>query len=147
KLPIETRLQIYTNIPIYRSFLTLHTSYYLVTYVSMYLKASLPMKEVLEQIGKHEKLPILAYYAQQIHVKLGEGNSISNAIEHLYFLDKHTELIFAKGINEKNLEKDLSVYAMFLGEKLRKNMGKLIQWIQPIAFTSIAIFIVFVYVT
>lgn len=147
QIPIETQLNIYKKIPFYRSFLTLYTSYYLVTYISMYLKASLPMREVVKQLKSHDRLTILAYYGEEIDMQLEAGQSLATAVNQLYFIDRHTKGIFSRSMDQSSFEKDLSVYAVFLGEKIRNKLVKIIQFIQPVIFSIVAFFIIFVYLT
>ena len=39
----------------------------------MYLKASLPMREVVKQLKSHDRLTILAYYGEEIDMQLEAG--------------------------------------------------------------------------
>src|SRR5699024_7197881 len=138
RIPVETQLHLYKKIPIYRSFFTLYTTYYLVTYISMYLKASLPMKKVIEQLEKHDRLIVLAHYGKEIRIQLEAGQSLEAAVGQLYFIDDRTKTLFSQTLNDHTFEKELSIYAIFLGDKIKSKMGRILQLIQPVVFTLVA---------
>src|SRR5699024_11015215 len=72
-LPVHKRIKIYQSIPIYRTFMTLQTSYQLAVHFSTLLKTGMPIKNILQTIAKQQKLPIIAYYASLMTMQLTKG--------------------------------------------------------------------------
>lgn len=146
-LPIEKQLKIYRAIPLYRSFLKLQTSFYFATHFSSLLKTGMSFKEILDQMTQQKKLPIISYYAQQMTSELSRGVHIASLLTVFSFLEGQLTNIFSKNADAQALEKDLSMYAELLMEEIQRKIMKIITLVQPIFFTILAGFIIFIYIT
>lgn len=146
KLTIEQKLKVYNRIPIYRTFLTIQTSFLFATHLSSLLKTGLPIKNILTILADQEKLPILSYYASRLTDELSQGIYINTLLTKLDFITPQLSIIFQKNADSDALEKDLSVYAEHLTEELHRKLVKLLVTIQPIFFVILACFIVFIYI-
>lgn len=144
---IKYQIAIYKKIPLYRSFLTMQTSYYFATHLSMFLKAGMPMKEILENISKQNKLPILAYYGQLMIEQLKNGVYIDALLKKLPLFENQLGNIFQKNNNIEALEQDLSAFAQFISETLERKIMQMITMIQPVFFFILASFIILIYLT
>jgi len=147
QLSIEQKINIYTKIPIYNYFLTLQTSFYFATHFSMFLKAGMSFKDILDHMGKQMKLPIIAFYAQRMTEQLGKGLYVTYLLESFPLLEKRVAQIFHKNNNDEALEQDLRAYADILAETFQTNMLRIMAFIQPVFFVVLACFIIFIYVT
>src|SRR5690606_18162351 len=66
KVSIQNKLRLYKNIPIYKNYVTMQTSYFFATHFSSLLKTGMSYKEILEHMANQQKLPIISYYAKII---------------------------------------------------------------------------------
>ena len=147
KLPIEKQLNVYRTIPLYRSFLKLQTSFYFATHFSSLLKTGMSFKEILDHMTRQKKLPIISYYAQQMTSELSRGVHIASLLTVFTFLEGQLTTIFSKNADAQALEKDLSIYAELLMEEIQRKIVKIITFVQPVFFTILAGFIIFIYIT
>src|SRR5699024_8160530 len=147
RISIEQQIKLFQKIPFYRKFLKLYTSYYFSTHVSMFLKSDLPFKEIMENMSRQKKLPILSHYATLLTEQLQQGVYVDSLLSSFYFIDNQISTIFQKNINADSLEQDLSMYADFTADKLQRKMEQLLTYIQPVFFITLASFIIFIYIT
>lgn len=146
-MAIESQIKIYSKIPFYRTYITLQNSYYFATHISMFLKAGMPMKEVLENMRKQTKLPILSHYATLMTEQLKNGLYIDQLLLNLSLIDIQLAKIFQKNNNNDALEKDLTAFADILSETLERKIMQIITLIQPVFFVILACFIIIIYMT
>jgi len=146
-LPVHKRIKIYQSIPIYRTFMTLQTSYQLAVHFSALLKTGMPIKNILQTIAKQQKLPIIAYYASLMTMQLTKGYHLSHTIKQLPLIEPQLTYILQQHTQMSALEKDLTTYTELLTEDIKFQMQKMITMIQPIIFAIIASFIIFIYIT
>lgn len=147
KVSTDKQISLYEKLPIYRSFKRMETSYYFATHMSMFLKAGLSIKDILKNMSEQEKLPILAYYAQLMTISLKSGYYIDHLLQSLSLMERQLATIFQKNNNTESLEQDLTTYADFLAENLEQKVLKIITFIQPVFFVTLACFIIFIYIT
>lgn len=145
KVSIAKQIKLYNYIPIYRNYLSLQTSFLFATHLSTLLKTGMSIKDILENMSKQKKLPIIAYYSSLMTTELSKGLYVENLLSQLTFLEKQLAIIFQKNTDISALEKDLTVYADLLTEELHRKVMKAITFIQPAFFIIIAAFIVFIY--
>ncbi|MHA6250983.1 competence type IV pilus assembly protein ComGB [Oceanobacillus sp. CAU 1775] len=147
RIPINKQLKILNRIPIYRNYLRLQTSFQFATHFSSLLKAGLSLKQTLNELSKHEKLPIIKYYADLITLDLNRGFHLSILLSELPFLEKQLVAIFQKNNDIQSLENDLSIYSEVLMEEIHRKILSMITLIQPIFYIILACFIVFIYIS
>lgn len=147
KLPIETQMQLFNSIPIYRSFLKLQTSFLFAMHFNTLLKTGMSFKEILHQMANQQKVPIIAYYSGLMTAELTKGLHITYLLSQFTFLEKQLASIFQKNADISSLEKDLTVYAELLTEEIQRKIIKTITYVQPLFFLILASFIIFIYVT
>lgn len=145
KVPIEKQLKLYNSIPLYRNLVKMQTSFLFATHFSTLLKAGLPYKEILIFLANQTKLPIIAYYSNQMIDDLKKGIHLAHVLSEYTFLDYQLTNIFQKNTNHYALEKDLSIYAHMLLEDIENNTIKVITYLQPAFFLIIACFVIFIY--
>src|SRR5690625_3586563 len=126
KLSIEQKIAIYTKIPIYKYFLTLQTSFYFAIHFSMFLRAGLSLREILEHMEKQKKLPIIAFYSSKMKVQLSKGLYVTYLLESFTLLEKQVVHIFYKNNNDEALEQDLRAYADIIAETIQHKLMRLI---------------------
>lgn len=147
KMPINKQIRVYKAIPVYRNIIKIQTSFFFATHFSTLLKAGLPYKEILTFMATQKKLPIIAYYSNQMINDLNKGIHITHLISHFIFLDQQLTSIFQKNANTQELEKDLIMYAQILLEDIENKTIRIITYVQPIFFIILASFVIFIYVT
>lgn len=147
KISISQQINFYKYIPIYNVFIRLHTSFLFATHLSSLLKTGMPLKDILHNMSRQNKLPIIAYYSSIMMNGLSKGSPISLLMVNLSFLEDQLTRIFQKNTHMNALEKDLVAYADLLIEELHRKVMKSITLIQPIFFIILASFIVFIYIT
>lgn len=147
KLSLEKRLQIYGKVPVYRDFLRMQTTFYFATHLSMFLKTGMSIKNILEYMEKQEELPIIAYYAGIMQRHLMNGYYLNDLLRTLPMIDNQLAHVFQKNNNTDALEKDLATYADFIAENLEQKIMRFITLVQPIFFSVLGFFIIFIYVT
>lgn len=145
RIPIQTQLQIYNRIPFYRSFLTVQTTFFFATHMSMLLKTGMSINNILKKMASQNKLPIISYYSKLVKEELASGIHYINLLKQLPFLEKQFANLFQKDSNKYQLEKDLSSYAQMLADQIEQKMMRIITIIQPIFFIVLGCFIIFVY--
>ena len=147
KIAIETKIKLYNKIPIFRNYLTLQTSYYFSTHISMFLKAGLSMKEILQAITNQDKLPIIRHYANLMKEQLTQGQKVDHLLMALPFIEKQLSYIFQKNDDHDSLQRDLTAYVHYISEQMEQKIMRFIQLIQPTIIVMLGLFIIFVYVT
>lgn len=145
KITITKQIKLYEAIPVYRSFVKMKTSFLFATHFSTLLKAGLPYKDILNFLANQSKLPIIAYYSNQMMDDLNKGIHLTHVISQYTFLDRQLTIIFEKHANHHALEKDLTVYAQMLLEDIENITMKTITYLQPAFFILIACFVIFIY--
>lgn len=147
KFRIQTQLVIYKRIPIYRQYLRLQTSFQFATHLSTQLKTGISLKDILYNMSRQKKLPIVAYYTSLMTNELNAGIPLFHLMSKLDLLEKQLTEIFQKNTNNHALEKDLEVYADILTDELQRKIMKAITLIQPIFLIIVACFVIFIYMT
>lgn len=145
KLPIEVQMKHYKMLPFYRSFIRMQTSYYFTAHISMFLQTGMSMKEILQQMVRQQKLPIIAYYAKRMQMQLQNGFQLGHLINSFYFIESQIAHIFDQHQNNDSLEQDLRAYADFVIENMERKVSRAMMIIQPVFFIILASFIVFIY--
>lgn len=146
-IPIDTQLKVLNRLPIYRKFLKLQTSFQFATHFSSLLKAGLSLKQILSELSKQTRLPIINYYTDLITLDLNRGFHLSTLLSELPFIERQLANIFQKNNDIQSLEKDLNVYSEVLMEEMQRKIVATITLIQPVFYIIIAIFIVFIYIS
>lgn len=147
KVSIESRLKFYQNIPFLRSYLRMQTSFLFATHLSTLLKTGMSIKDILQNLNKQTKLPIISYYTTLMTDELQRGRYFIHTMSEFYFFEPSLKFIFQKNEDLHALEKDLAVYADMLVEEIERKVIKSITLIQPVFFIVLACFIIFIYVT
>ncbi|SFD53734.1 competence-related pilin export protein ComGB [Lentibacillus persicus] len=145
KISIESRIKLYSMLPVYRHYKTMEISFLFASHLSSLLTTGLSMKEILENMAKQKKQPILAHYAALLTSELSKGIYITSMLGSMRFIDNQISLIFQKNADKEALEKDLAIYAEFQTEEMHRKIMKAITYIQPIFFLILASLIVFIY--
>lgn len=146
-VPIEKQMKLYNQVPIFRTFLKLQTSFFFATHFSNLLKTGMSFKEILEHMTHQQKLPIIAHYSTLMTTELTRGLHITSLISQFAFLERQLTTIFRNNADVQVLEKDLTVYAGMLMEEIERKIIKAITFIQPLFFIILASFIIFIYIT
>jgi competence protein ComGB len=147
KIPIDYQLKLFQLIPIYRSYVTLNTSYLLATHVSSLLQTGISIKDVLAILMAQPKLNIISHYASRLTEGLNQGLHLSLLLHSFRFINPQLASIFQKNSNADTLEKDLAVYAIFLTDELHQKIMRTITYIQPIFFTLLGIVVILIYLS
>ncbi|WP_249871109.1 competence type IV pilus assembly protein ComGB [Oceanobacillus saliphilus] len=147
RLPIEKQLKVYESIPIYRSILKLQTSFHFAAHFGSLLKTGMSFREILQHMSKQTRLPIIAYYSQQMNTELSKGLHIASLLSVFTFLENQLTAIFHKNVDVHALEKDLNIYSELLMEEIQRKITKNITLIQPVFFLILACFVIFIYIT
>lgn len=147
KISMSKQITLFSYIPIYNSYLRLHTSFLFATHLSTLLKTGMPLKDILDNVAKQNKLPIIAYYSSIMMNELSKGSPISLLTTNFSLFEEQLTTIFQKNTHMDALEKDLVAYADLLIEEIHRKVMKVITLIQPIFFVGLASFIVFIYLT
>lgn len=145
KWPIEHQVKLYEKAPIYRAYLRLQISYYFATHISMFLQTGMSMKDILQQMSKQRKIPILAYYTSLMQAQLQQGFQLDHLLMNFYFIEKQIALIFESNHNHDSLAKDLSAYGDYVIEEMERKIAKMMMLIQPVFFMFLGCFIIFIY--
>src|SRR5690625_323707 len=144
---IETQVKIYEKIPIIRSILRVHTSLHIATHVAMFLQAGLSLKQTFEQMGRQDKFLIVQYYVTKMHETLQKGVSLGPLLQQLCFVDHQLSQLFQKNERIESLTKDLFAYSDYMTDYIERTVLRFIMLIQPVFFTLLALFIIFIYLS
>lgn len=147
KIAIDLQIKLITKVPFVNTYTKMQTSYYFATHMSMLLKTGMSIKDILKNMSRQMKLPILAYYAQLMTSHLSKGYYVSSLLTELALLEEQLGEIFQNNSNASTLEQDLTAYADLLAENIQLKMMKIMAYIQPLFFILLASLIVFIYVT
>jgi competence protein ComGB len=147
RLEMDKQIQLYERIPFYRSYLRLQTSFMFASQFSTLIKTGLSFKDILEQMTKQKKQPIISYYSSLMINQLSEGRHLSTLLSQFRFLEKPLTDIFQKNNNTETLEMDLMVYAEVLMEETERKIVRMMTYIQPVFFIIIGCFVLFIYLT
>src|SRR5699024_4045855 len=63
KVSIDKRIRFYSLLPVYRQYKTMEVSFLFAAHLSSLLSTGLSIKEILINMSKQKKQPILAHYA------------------------------------------------------------------------------------
>lgn len=146
KLPMQTKIMIYSKIPFLRSFMKMQTSYYFAIHLSMLLKAGIPLQECLLIMNKQPKLPILSHYSSQLTEKLNRGQQVYAILTTFELFEEQFVVLFQKNSDIAALERDLSSYADLLAEQIEQKIMRIIMFIQPVFLVILAFSIIFIYI-
>ncbi|MFD1412767.1 type II secretion system F family protein [Oceanobacillus jeddahense] len=146
-ISLETKMNWYKRAPLYRSYLRKQTSFHFATLYSSLLQTGMPMKEILKYMSKQRKLPIISYYAKQMQLEYFKGRSIHGLLTTMGFLESHLTDILSSNMDAKSLSKDLAIYADVSIDTMYQRLQKRIVYIQPIFFSIIGAFIIFIYIS
>ncbi|RKQ37780.1 competence type IV pilus assembly protein ComGB [Oceanobacillus halophilus] len=147
KIPIERRIQLYTKIPLYRTYIKTQTSYFFATHFSSLLKTGMSIKEILQHMSQQPKSTIISFYSSILTEELSQGVHLTYILSGLPLLETQLTSIFQKNTNAETLEKDLELYAELLVEEIQFKTMKTITILQPVFFLFLGAFIIFIYVT
>lgn len=146
-IPTGQMVDIIRKIPLYNQYKRLQTSFQFAAHFSSLLKAGLSLREILQELKKQTKLPILSYYAALLSDHLERGLHISELLQDLPLIDKQLALIFQKNATVHVLEMDLSLYGELMLEEMHR---KIIQWttlVQPIFYIVLGLFVILIYLS
>src|SRR5690625_3212335 len=121
KFKIETQIKLYALIPIYRKILSLQTSFQFATHLSTLLDTGMSIKDILTNMTKQDRLPIIAHYSALIIEKLRQGLHIDQLLSELMFFDGQLAAIFEENVDNEALAKDLAIYAELDRKSTRLN--------------------------
>lgn len=144
---MEKQIKFYSKLPIVKSILSMQTSFYFATHMSMLLTTGISMKHVLTILSKQKQLYIVSYYAQKMKSHVSKGQPLQTLFPQLFLLEKELGKIFHQNNNHYSLQKDLTIYANLLAENIQRKMMRMITIIQPIFFIVLASFIIFIYIS
>ncbi len=147
KLPLETQIDFYTRTPLLRHYVRMQTSFYFATYVGLFLKTGLSMKQIIEHLEKQEEFPIIRHYASVMLQHLNKGQYLDTLLHSFPLIDPQLADLFKKHNHIEELEKDLAAFADFLAEELEYKTRRAIMFIQPATFLLLGIFIIIIYVS
>lgn len=147
KISLETKLSLYRKIPLYRSYVKRQTSFHFAALYSSLLQTGMPMKELLHYMSRQTRLPIISYYAKQMQLEYFRGRSIQGLLTTMKFLDRHLTDILSSNMDAVNLAKDLAIYAEISIDTMYQRLQKRIIYIQPVFFSIIGAFIIFIYIS
>lgn len=147
RISIERKLAFYRNIPVFRTYLKMQTSFLFASHLSTLLKTGMSMKEILIHLNSQSKLPIISYYTSLMTDELQKGRFYIHTMSQFYFFEPSLKSIFQKNEDSTALEKDLVAYSEMLVEEMERKIIKFLTLIQPIFFIILACFIIFIYVT
>lgn len=147
RIPMDKQLKLLNQLPIYRRFIRLQTSFQFATHFSSLLKAGLSLKQILHELTKQQRLPIINFYADLLTNDLNRGFHLNALLSELPFIEKQLANIFQKNSDISALEKDLNLYSEILMEEIQRKIISAITFIQPIFYVFLAIFIVLIYVS
>jgi competence protein ComGB len=147
KLSIEMQIKMVNALPIYRKITKLQTSFHFAIHFSTLLKTGMPYKDILDHMAEQTQLPVLSHYSLMIKKELTKGVPIASLISQFSLLEKQLTNIFQNTQNAGALEKDLTIYAELLTEEIERKTIKTITYIQPVFFSILAGFIMFIYIT
>jgi len=145
KVSIDKRIRFYSLLPVYRQYKTMEVSFLFAAHLSSLLSTGLSIKEILINMSKQKKQPILAHYASLLTAELSKGIYITSLLANLPLFDKQISAIFQKNADTEELEKDLSIYAEFQTEEMHRKIMKAITYIQPLFFLILASLVIFIY--
>lgn len=146
RFPIHKKVNWYQNIPIFRRYLKFHTTFQLASQISSSLKAGLSFKEILRYLSTQVQFPIVAYYADLMMQALQQGLHLEQLLRELPLIDSQLAIIFQKYHNVQMLQQDLTIYADWLIENMQEKTMNLIEMIQPVFFSFLALLIILMYV-
>lgn len=133
-ISLETKMTLYSRIPLYRSYIKRQTSFHFAALYSSLLQTGMPMKELLHYMSRQTKLPIISYYAKQMQLEYFRGRSVQGLLTTMDFLDKHLTDILSSNMDAANLAKDLAIYAEISIDTMYQRLQKRIVYIQPVFF-------------
>jgi len=134
-------------LPVYRKITKLQTSFHFAIHFSTLLKTGMPYKDILDHMTEQKQLPVLSHYSLMIKKELTKGIPIASIISQFSLLEKQLTNIFQNTQNTGALEKDLTIFAELLTEEIERKTIKTITYIQPVFFSILAGFIMFIYIT
>lgn len=147
KIPMEIQLKVIKMIPIYRSYVTLNTSFLLATHISSLLQTGISIKDVLLILKEQPKQNIVSHYAHILIDGLNQGIHLSLLLHNFSFIKQELASIFQKNSNADTLEKDLAVYATFLTDDLHQKIMRTITYIQPVFFILLGLVVILIYLS
>jgi len=144
---IEQRINHLKKIPLINYLMTLHTTFLFSTQLSTLLKSGLTLKNTLAHLAKQSQMPIISHYSKLLIQDYRKGGDAVHLLHHFPLIDQQLALLFQNQTNMKDLAKDLAVYNQILFDEFEHSIMKIIQMIQPIFFSLLAIFIILMYIS
>lgn len=145
KLSILERFEIFMKVPILNTYLKDYWSTFFFFEWGQLLKSGCSLQEIIIIMKGEDASNVLKETGYFLAGQMKTGRSIVECLEELPFFHKNSPLIIAHGEKSGNLAIEMLVYASHCQTELTIRVEKLMNKIQPIIFSFVALMIVGIY--
>ncbi|PKR78981.1 hypothetical protein CEY16_04300 [Halalkalibacillus sediminis] len=146
KSHLERKMIILNQIPIARKFASLFFSSQLAYHLSSLLQSGLTIKESLQIMSNQNESSLMRLYANEAWDHLSQGTSLYHSFKDLLLIEPDMKHLILRSEAQGTLNEDLNTYSVLILDAIEDRIRRLIVMVQPILYSVLGIFIIFIYV-
>lgn len=147
KLPLQRRLLLMLKIPLYRSYLKMYCTYYLVSQLSPLLNNGFSLHEALTILKNDSQVPFIQEEAMYFLTQLTNGEEFSKIVQERKYFEEQFPVMIRLGETKGKLGKELEQYGNFLFQRQNDQLRKWIAIAQPAIFASIGMIVIVLFLS
>ncbi|GER68361.1 competence protein ComGB [Weizmannia acidilactici] len=136
-----------SHIPVSRFYYKSYYSQFLAREWSFLLKSGFSVYEILHMMESQNFRPLLRDTAKFLRDKLLAGQTFSNALSTVSYIEPQLVVLVRHGEKNGRLDQELYYYSQISMKKMEEKIQNLFQLIQPVVFVMIGIFLVAIYLS
>ncbi|MGG5359474.1 MULTISPECIES: competence type IV pilus assembly protein ComGB [unclassified Enterococcus] len=142
---VIARADFYGQLFFIGSIFKLYQSAYLSLEIGKLFQKGLELKQVIFCLKEAKKGSLAQLFAERTAVKLETGEPLAQQFEDCAFLTAEFSRIIQQGEAKGNLGKELLFYSEVARDRFFQKIDRWLQWLQPILFLAVALFILLIY--
>ncbi|MCU9613861.1 competence type IV pilus assembly protein ComGB [Caldibacillus lycopersici] len=146
KSPYELQC-LFAKIPMFGPIYRLWHTYYISFQISQLLTNGISLHDALKFISKDPKKKYLYEAINQINADLLNGESLYSAVKRIPLWQKELAIVVLHGQLSGKLDIELKTYSEICFQQFSERIEKLINIIQPLIFTLLAVWLIVLYMS
>ncbi len=142
-----TQVDIFLKVPILSYYLKSYLTHFFTRELSFLLKSGLSINEAMSVFQNQSFRPFFQQQGKWIKNQLEKGMSFPETLEKVPYFVEELPVVVRHGERNSFLEKELHYFSQFCLDSMEKKSEKLLQWLQPIVFGAIGLFVVMLYLS
>lgn len=141
------KARMWTMIPLIKEFYILYQTIFFSREWAFLLQSGFSLNDIIQLMENQDFHLLMKETGKLLKETLLFGDTFSSAMNQLFFLEKEMMVIVSHGENSGQLDRELLYYSQMCIEKLDDKMKKWLVIAQPVIFSFIGLFVIFVYMS